>query len=261
MLCPSAMASMRERKTGREMEKEIEREGGRDSRRLARRRLARRRLARRRCGRQAPRSAGRIASRTGRPSGSERVDRPDPNGSTVRKNRQSAESARIRRCRRQTARQAVRRRDAVRSFLRQAPQNERIERKRAQTSPSRRAGQAPRAARQAGPGAPSRGPRAPGPDGRTLPRISRRLAPNSGGAPAATRARPAAAPMPAGRPLGGGCIFFPSRDSGVVFSLRNRTKHHVNRTTLFPPSTTHCSSIRESLLACRRSMNPHCSSE
>ena len=43
---------------------------------------------------------------------------------------------------------------------------------------------------------------------------------------------------------------------GDVFSLRSRTNHYVNRTTLFPPSITHCSSIRDFLLDCRRSMTP-----
>ena len=31
----------------------------------------------------------------------------------------------------------------------------------------------------------------------------------------------------------------------VVFSFRSRTNHYVNQTNLFPPSITHCSSIRE----------------
>ena len=48
-------------------------------------------------------------------------------------------------------------------------------------------------------------------------------------------------------------------EPAVVFSLRSRTNHYVNRTTLFPPSITHCSSIRDFLLDCRRSMTPHCS--
>ena len=39
-----------------------------------------------------------------------------------------------------------------------------------------------------------------------------------------------------------------------IFSLRSRTNHYVNRTTLFPPSITHCSSIRDFLLDCRRSI-------
>ena len=54
---------------------------------------------------------------------------------------------------------------------------------------------------------------------------------------------------------------WPGRGPLSRFSSRSRTNHYVNRTTLFPPSITHCSSIRDffKLLDCRRSMTPPCS--